>query len=196
LLHTYSRFVKIDLLNEGEYLTDYERLNQIIGSLLERARNDIWGEGFSPDKALFFLEMVGDKELAGVRIKTNTISFHSESDVKEWCTKFNKGGGEERGRVSISTVVLNALVSMPHLKMKSSKLSKEDPSKAFKGHREVFWSHQAGYQKTPVYERALLLPGNVVMGPAIVEAKDTTYVISPNWSLKVDKYLNGRIEEA
>jgi N-methylhydantoinase A len=196
LLHTYSRFVRIDLVDEGKYSTDYERLNQTIVSLLEIAKNDIWGEGFPPDKALYFLEMVGDKELAGMRIKTNKMSFHSEKDVKELCTKFGKDGGEERRKVSISTVVLNALVPMPHLKMKASKLSKKDPDKALKSHREVFWSRQVGYQKTPIYERALLLPGNVIMGPAIVEAKDTTYVIPANQSFKVDKYFNGMIEEA
>ena len=196
LLHTYSKYVRIDLFNRGKYLTDYKKLNQIIGSLLEIAKNDILGEGFPPEKVLFFLEMVGDKELAGMRIKTNKISFHSEKELKELCSQFAKEGGKERKRVSISTLVLNALVPMPHLKMKASKLSKEDPNKALKGHREVFWSRQKGYQKTPIYERALLFPGNVIMGPAIVEAKDTTYVIPENQSFKVDKYFNGRIEEA
>jgi N-methylhydantoinase A len=196
LVHTYSKYVRIDLLSKAKYLTDYKELNQVIGSLLEIAKNDVWGEGFPPEKALFFLEMVGDRELAGVRIKTDKLSFHSEKDVKELCSQFAKEGGEERDKVSISTLVLNALVPMPHLKMKASKLSKEDTSKSLKGHREVFWSRQVGYQETPIYERALLLPGNVVMGPAIVEAKDTTYIIPVNQSFKVDKYLNGRIEEA
>jgi N-methylhydantoinase A len=195
LLHTYSKYVRIDLFNKGKYLTDYEELNQIIGSLLEIAKNDIWGEGFPPEKASFFLEMMGEKELGSVRIKTNKMSFHSERELKELCSQFAKEEGEERKRVSISTLVLNALVPMPHLKMKASKLSKEDPNKALKGHREVFWSRQRGYQKTPIYERALLFPGNVIMGPAIVEAKDTTYIIPGNQSFKVDKYLNGRIEE-
>jgi N-methylhydantoinase A/acetophenone carboxylase len=183
-------------LSKGKYLTDYEELNQIIGRLLEIAKKDIRGEGFPPEKAVFFLEMAGDKELAGVRIKTNKMSFHSEREVKELCTQFAKEGGEGRKKVSISTLVLNGLVPMPHLKMKASKLSKEDPNKALKGHREVFWSRQVGYQKTPIYERALLFPGNVITGPAIVEAKDTTYIIPVNQSFKVDKYLNGRIEEA
>jgi N-methylhydantoinase A/acetophenone carboxylase len=195
LLHTYSKYVRIDLFKKGKYLKDYEELNQTIGSLLEIAKKDILGEGFPPEKASFFLEMVGDKELASMRIKTNKISFHSEKELKELCSQFAKEGGKERKRVSISTLVLNALVLMPHLKTKASKLSKGDPNKALKGHREVFWSREKGYQETPIYERALLFPGNVIVGPAIVEAKDTTYVIPGNQSFKVDKYLNGRIEE-
>jgi N-methylhydantoinase A/acetophenone carboxylase len=195
LVHTYSKYVRIDLLSKGRYLTDYKELDQVLGSLLEIAKNDIWGEGFPPEKALFSLEMVGDRELVGVRIKTNKLSFHSEKDMKELCSQFAREGGKERDKVSISTLVLNALVPMPHLKMKASKLSQGNTNKALKGHREVFWSREVGYQKTPIYERAGLLPGNVVVGPAIVEAKDTTYIIPVNQSFKVDKYLNGRIEE-
>jgi N-methylhydantoinase A len=123
------------------------------------------------------------------------MSFHSENDVKGLCNKFGKGDGQEREKVSISTIVLNALVPMPHLKIRASKLSKEDPNKALKGHREIFGFPQVGYQKTPVYERELLVPGNMVAGPAIVEAKDTTYVIPAGRSFTVDKYSNGIIKE-
>lgn len=195
LLHTYSKFVRIDLFDEGKYLKDYERLNQIVGGLLKIAKNDIRGEGFSPDNAIYFLELVGDEQLVGVRIKSDKTSLQSESDVKELCTKFSKAGRPGVSKVSISTVILNALVAMPHFTVKAFKLGKKDPSKAFKGDREVFWSPKAGYQKTPVYERESLIPGNIVMGPAIVEAKDTTYVIPANSSFKVDKYSNSIIEE-
>ncbi len=195
LFHTYSKFIQIDLFDKGKYIMDLERLNQIITGLLEMAKNDIGGEGFPPDEAIFLLEMVGDKELAGMRVKADKACLESESDVKELCAKF-EAGRQRTGKVSISTIILNARVPMSHLKTKTFKLSTENPNKALKSHREVFWSPHVGHQKTPVYDRVLLLPGNVVIGPAIVEAKDTTYVIPANWSFKVDKYLNGIIKEA
>jgi N-methylhydantoinase A/acetophenone carboxylase len=195
LLHTYSKFFPIDLLDEGKYLTDYKRLNQIIRSLLEIAKNDIWGEGFAPDDAVYSLELAGDKELAGMRIKADKTYFESQSEVRELCTRF-KAGRQGTSKVSISTIILNACVPMPHLKVKAFKLSKADPSKALKGHREVFWSPKVSYPKTPVYERELLVPNNIIVGPAIVEAKDTTYVIPANRSFEVDKYSNGIIKEA
>jgi N-methylhydantoinase A/oxoprolinase/acetone carboxylase beta subunit len=35
-----------------------------------------------------------------------------------------------------------------------------------------------------------MVPGNVVIGPAVVDAKDTTYVIPAGMSLHMDKYSN------
>lgn len=196
LLHTYSKSVQIDLYHHGKYLSDLDRLNTIISDLLGIAKKDIWGEGFSPEKAIYFLEMVGDKEVKGIRIKAHKISLQSEKDVIELCHQFFKGSGQERERVSISMILLNALVPMPHWKMKPLKLSKGETHKALKGYREVLWSLKEGYQRTPIYERSLLLPGHLLVGPAIIEARDTTYVIPSNWSFKVDQYLNGVIKEA
>jgi N-methylhydantoinase A/oxoprolinase/acetone carboxylase beta subunit len=59
-----------------------------------------------------------------------------------------------------------------------------------KAKRQVFWSPESGFKDTQVFERELLVPGNMVVGPAIVAAKDTTYVIPAGMSLKVDKYSN------
>jgi N-methylhydantoinase A len=69
LLHTYSKFIQIDLFDKGKYLTDLERLNQIIAGLLEIAKNDIWGEGFPPDKAIFFLRWLEIKNSLGQESK-------------------------------------------------------------------------------------------------------------------------------
>jgi N-methylhydantoinase A/oxoprolinase/acetone carboxylase beta subunit len=67
-----------------------------------------------------------------------------------------------------------------------------DPSKAQKGLRDVYWGQ--GFIKTRIYERDLLKCGNRIEGPAIIESPDTTYVVPPNWSYAVDKYLNGILE--
>lgn len=49
--------------------------------------------------------------------------------------------------------------------------------------------------ETNVYDRKLLETGNIVRGPAIIEAEDTTYVIPKGKKYTVDQYLNGVIEE-
>jgi N-methylhydantoinase A len=43
---------------------------------------------------------------------------------------------------------------------------------------------------TPIYDRAKLRPGHKINGPAIVTQKDSTTVILPDHSGKVDEYLN------
>jgi len=195
LLHPYAKSHRIMLFDGVNYLTDYEKFNQVVKELVDLARRDIRGEGFSPDDAIYYLELVGDEDLAGIKIRANNIYLNSEKDVKNLCTQFGRSTKQGQGKVIISTIVLNAAVPLPHSELKPSSLASESPKSAFKGEQEVFWSPEVGYQKTPIYERELLVPGNVVLGPAIVRATDTTYVIPVNWSFSVDKYSHGVLRE-
>jgi N-methylhydantoinase A/acetophenone carboxylase len=120
-----------------------------------------------------------------VRIDIEKLLLSSEQDVKELCTKF-----VAKGPISISAITLNAKVLMPHLTAKKFKMGGANPNKAMKASRQVFWSPPLGYQNTPVYELDLLIPGNVVKGPAVIDARDTTYVIPEGMSLKIDNYSN------
>ena len=54
-----------------------------------------------------------------------------------------------------------------------------------KGHRPVYF-RGTGRIGCPVFERADLAPDHVVLGPAIVEQKDSTTVLPPAWRLTVD----------
>ena len=116
----------------------------------------------------------------------DSLSIESEADVKNLCSKFSENGGP----VSISAIVLNVRVPMPHVATKKSRLAGKKPDKALKTSRPVFWAPDLGYQDTPIYDLDLLEPGNTVRGAAVVEGKDTTYVIPDEMSLQVDKYTN------
>jgi len=70
----------------------------------------------------------------------------------------------------------------------------ENPSRASKGVRDVYFEEGGGFVSTSIYERDRLGAGNVVAGPAIVEAPDTTVVVHPNQIARVDEYLNLIVE--
>lgn len=61
---------------------------------------------------------------------------------------------------------------------------------AKKSEREVFFDAEEGFVMTPIYERKKLPTGVEFSGPAIVEQLDSTIVIPPNFSAKVDEYRN------
>jgi N-methylhydantoinase A/acetophenone carboxylase len=185
VLHSYSKFMPIELRKGTAYFSDYGSFNAVVEVLTEAARRDIRGEGFSPDHADYSLELMGDGALKGMRISTEKLILGSEQDVKKLCTKFKADG-----TISISAITLNARVPMPHLTVKTSMMGGTDPGKAEKTSRQVFWSPASGHQETPVYELDLLIPGNMVAGPAVVEAKDTTYVVPTGMSLHMDQYSN------
>ncbi len=63
------------------------------------------------------------------------------------------------------------------------------PAEAVKGQRHVFFESENGQDAT-VFERDALPIGTVIEGPAIVEQFDSTIVLPPGWSGKIDGYRN------
>ena len=61
-------------------------------------------------------------------------------------------------------------------------------------HEQVYFN--GTWMDTGIYDRANLLPGHVLAGPAIVIQHDTTTVIEPGYTGTVDAYGNILIEEA
>jgi N-methylhydantoinase A len=192
LLHRYSKYMPLTLCDGVNYLSDLKGLNQAVTQLMNAARRDIGGEGFSAENAGYYLEFVGDGNLSQRIARSDTIHFSSEKDIKNLCTRF----GESPSKVTVSTIILNAVVTMPHYELSLSPLSGEDPGAALREKRDVYWSADDGYQKTPIYDRELLTPGNRIIGPAVVEAKDTTYIIPAGKSYYIGEYSHGILGEA
>jgi N-methylhydantoinase A len=56
--------------------------------------------------------------------------------------------------------------------------------------RAIWWS---GLKHTPVFDGEQLVAGNAIRGPAIVETPDTTVVVHPRRTLRVDALGNFEI---
>lgn len=69
-----------------------------------------------------------------------------------------------------------------------------DPSAALVGSRKVYWQSWNGYVNSPVYRGEKLGPGNIVVGPAILETYGSTLVLQPEQELVVDELLNFVVE--
>ena len=82
------------------------------------------------------------------------------------------------------------LPAMPKLKLEA-----EDASPAFKGKRGLFQTEAGGFVPTNIYEFGKLRPGNMVVGPAIIEAPTTTMYILSGQIGRVDEYRNLRVTE-
>jgi N-methylhydantoinase A len=58
------------------------------------------------------------------------------------------------------------------------------------GTRQVYFEDAGGFVESAIYDRALLRNGVELEGPAIVEQTDSTVVLPPGSSARVDEYLN------
>ncbi len=196
VVHAYSKSVDIKLHFNGDPFA-YASFNDVIDGLMRTAIRDIGGEGFSPENTSYQLEAIAtSNEASEIGVETDSIYVKSEADVRNLQSLFLEAGGVSDGGILLSRLTLRATVKMPHLELKQAQLGGEDASKALKGYRDIFWAPESGYTRTPVYQREMLSPGNVIVGPAIVESKDTTCVIPEGDSLRVDEHLNAKIERS
>jgi N-methylhydantoinase A len=65
---------------------------------------------------------------------------------------------------------------------------------AYLGHRKVWWKHFGGFRDTDAFQLEKLVSGNVVKGPAIIEAYGTSIPLHPGQHAHVDEWLNVVIE--
>jgi N-methylhydantoinase A len=69
-----------------------------------------------------------------------------------------------------------------------------DACRALKGERPAYFPELDGFHPTAVYDRYRLGPGVELRGPAIVEERESTVVIGPRGSARVDDLLNLVVE--
>ena len=66
-------------------------------------------------------------------------------------------------------------------------------ARALLGKRNIYWAELKKAVTSPIYDGALLVPGNRLRGPAVIETTDTTVVVQPGRSLAVDALGNFEI---
>ena len=76
--------------------------------------------------------------------------------------------------------------------------ARRDGAPAFKdgvkGKREAYFSEARGFVPCTVYDRYSLFPGMEFSGPAIVEERESTTIVGPSATARIDDYLNLIIE--
>ncbi len=206
-VHYYEQTSLIPLLAPTTMapFTDYPKFNRVVEALKEQAVKDMTGEGFPLESIIFSLEIEAQYggQLNTLRSSCSLLEIHSEQDVmtvykefeNEYSEFFSPYSVYPQGGVDIFNFILRAVVphSKPELRVYPKKEA-EPAKEALKGKRPVYWPVNGDFREVPVYEQTLLEHGNIIEGPAIIEAADTTTVLEPGWNLSVDKYLNLIIE--
>jgi N-methylhydantoinase A/oxoprolinase/acetone carboxylase beta subunit len=108
---------------------------------------------------------------------------------------YGSGSSYGEARLEIVTLRLRATAATPRPKLSATKkLAAKITPKAASGKRSIYWADLKRAAATPIYDGAFLVPGNAIKGPAVIETTDTTVVVHPGRSLKVDAYGNFEID--
>lgn len=200
VLHTYSRTQPLVLYDpsQGAYFSGYNAFNSVVNGLQETAIRDMKGEGFDQDKLGFALELVMTVGPIQVQIVSPRMFIEAEDDVKAICqvavSSASCEGEYPQQKIVIRTFILKVAGAVPHWKIPQHMPEGTSPEAPLKGRRSVYWGEPISWKETKIYEHKLLKCGNIVEGPAIIEAEHTTYVIPEAWTFTVDRFLNGVIE--
>lgn len=182
-----------DLQHQG-----IDRFNRMFDELKENARADMRAEGIRAENGRFNYEILarygGQLWELRARIPTNRIDSIKdlESIVKSFEARYLDEYGLQamapRGGLQIITVAVELVAGTPKPQFTKGEEAEEKPERALKGEREVYLG--GGFRKCKVYAMPNLLPGNVVLGPSIIEGVDTSVVIPQDRKVIVDGYRN------
>jgi N-methylhydantoinase A/acetophenone carboxylase len=124
-------------------------------------------------------------------------------DVHQLCELFTRRYSEMYspeaafpvGGINVECFYLSASVHQELAEFHKETLSGTDAQHALFGARHACFDPAAGLVETPVYDWPALRAGNVIQGPALIEAPETTYVIEPGWTYTMDQWRNGILEQ-
>ena len=92
--------------------------------------------------------------------------------------------------LEVVTCRLRATGPRPAVELPRARARGRVPAAARTGRRSVYLADAQGFRDVPVYRREHLPVGARLVGPAVVEEKDSTAVIGPGAVARVDSYLN------
>jgi N-methylhydantoinase A len=198
--HIYERARPLMLFDpsDGSYLEDYPAFNDAVGELEDDLKRDMIAEGLDLGGMQLSLELelrYGSSPVTQ-RIRCKSLRLESEEDVQALYRDFRShlmqlsfGVDLPEAPVRIETFALSGSVPTVH-EVKNGQVSDSENKsgnqhKSPQGERGVIWDSSLVRVKTTVFLIEELNEGDLVVGPAIGEATDTTYVIPAGWELSV-----------
>lgn len=205
-VYDYSKFVTLQKFMSPELLKDYESFNETVRILRNKAIRDLTREGYKEEELQFLLELEmkwGGTQVYTTTVKSPRLSVYSDEDVnavidafeEEYAAMFGASAVFRLAGSEALTFRLKAFAPPIEIRLPVFEPVGESPEQALKGRRPVYWREKGDFVDTPIHEYELLQCGNLIRGPAVVEAPDTTVVLPPGTRMTVDKYLQGIIEK-
>jgi len=155
---------------------------------------------FKPSLRLQYFGMLDDLEVQSP-VEELTLDYSSalerydSPELKEITRRyddlfeqiFRRGTKSPELGYHITKAIGTGIVPVPKPKLPIHELSGEKPNdKASKGTRNIYWDDK--WHEAQIWEMNLINAGNILAGPAVVEAPATTLVVPPGARVKLDKH--------
>jgi N-methylhydantoinase A/oxoprolinase/acetone carboxylase beta subunit len=187
-----TTYQKMSQLNAAELQARFEELEA-------QAREQLERDGIPPDKRL--IQRVADCRYLGQGYELRVEADSGAVDA-DWAatlaTKFHDAHEREYSRrfeesdIEIPNIRVRGIGLIEPLQMREVQRAGESPAAALRHEREAWFRVEGELRELPTkfYDRALLVAGNRVDGPAVINQYDTTTVIPPGLTAEIDRFGN------
>jgi len=201
-----SKTMKIFQWASQSYSEDLGGFNAVVNELKDLAVRDLRLEGYGEDQIRFRLEldMRYGMQYNLTKITSPHLMVQKPEDFKDICDRFTEQYSAiyspeatfPMGGINLECFYLTAFVEkVPPKPIIHPLEGKRPPEEAKRAPRQAYWSFTKGFLETPVFAFEALAHGNVIEGPALVEAIDTPFVLEPEWRFTLDEFGNAIIEK-
>lgn len=178
----------------------WNELKNGIAKEFEKEGRDPSEMEFRPSLRIQYLGMFDDLEIQS-HTQDLDLAFSEESqtydsqDLRQITKRyddlfeqiFKRGTKSPELGYHITKAIGTGIVPVPKPKLPANELGKEKPDdEAFKGNRAIFWGN--GWHEASLWEMSLVKSGNIIDGPAVIEAPATTLVVPPGFRVKLDQH--------
>ncbi len=180
-----------------------KRINDVLNSLQTQAEQRMAEEGIAQSRQRFAFSLdvrhkgqINEVEilLPFDRLPANYESRLRALFVQRYEQLYGRGSALAGAQLEfvVSRLRARALTPQPKLVF-SRKSSQSIARRAIRRKRDIYWPDLKKHRATPVFDGEKLISGNQVKGPAIVETADTTVVVHPGTTLRLDALGNFEI---
>ncbi|MEW5985507.1 MAG: hydantoinase/oxoprolinase family protein [Chloroflexota bacterium] len=194
----YSQTVMLQLGANGWRAGDGDSLAVALTELWRRAQVDMAAEGYAPKtltlRASLDMRYLGQSHELNVSLPADYQSLITNpqlpvTDLFHQAHEQRYGYRQPGATIEMVTARLAAVAPVVLPELPAQEMGTNQAERAVVG-RQPVWFSPVTPTDSLLYERAKLRPGDEFQGPAVVFQYDTTTVVPPDWTARVDGYEN------
>lgn len=183
-------------------------VNETFEELREKAEKAFRRDGVDPDDTEFrpalrmqYLGMLDDLEISVPEecwrdgMTAEDVERMVERYEERFDEVFQRAAKSPENGYQVTMAIGVGVAPSPKPSLPDEDLGEETPPEtASKGEREIYWDE--GWHGAALWNMRSLEPGNVVRGPAVIEAPATTVLVPPGYRAELDRNRIYHLEEA
>ena len=183
---------------------DPARVMSHFRELEERGLAQLRADGIDPKQArlgrsvdIRYRGQINEVEVpvTGGELGEAALTQLAEDFHRRYETVYGSGAGFREARLEIVTYRVRASAVSAKPRIVAAREGDRAPAADSRaGTRPVYWAELGDFEVTPVLWGERLVAGNVVPGPAIIQAPDTTIIVHPFETARMDPYGNVLID--